>query len=1054
MSFVHLNTHSKFSLLYGASSVEDLVSACAESGMEALALTDRDGIYAAVPFFEEATSAGIKPILGCDLEIAPPGKDAAKTHRIILIVRNEKGYSNLCKLITERHLGKSWEKGSCDEGAPLSLDRISQWSEGLFALCPDAELLEALVEIFGDNLFAEISNDGTKESHLKAEVLIEKAHRLGIFCAATNKVAFADPKDYNLHLLLSAVRLSKPISHIQPHERASPDCYLKTPREMGETFSLYPYTLAPEALAMTGEIARSCDFRFEMGSRIFPKVDIPPGETPFSHLAKLCLEGASRRYRPLSPEALDRLHYELEIIERLGFTPYFLVVHDIVRFCSERGIKAAGRGSAAGSMVAYVLGITYIDPLEHNLYFERFLSPAREDPPDIDLDISWRRRDEVLSYIYRRFGADKVAMICTFATMKSRMALRDAARAFGLSPEETFRLTKKIPHCRASQIEAAISVIPSCRGLEFESEPYRTVLELCARLDGFPRHLSVHAGGIVIADRPITEIVPLQRAAKGFIITQYDMGPIEKLGLLKIDILGQRGLSVIENSAALAEREHGKRIDTDSLPRDDPETFRLLSEGRTIGVFQIESPGMRSLLSALKPRSIEDLTLAIALIRPGASGSGMKELFLKRRAGLEPVSYIHTELELILSESLGTFIYQEQVMRAAAVIAGFTLEEADELRRAMTHRRSSEQMNAIRQRFIEGAVSRGVPERSAKAIFASLANFAGYGFPKAHAATYAEFAYQAAYLKANYPAEFMTSVLSNEAGFYHHSVYIEEAKRSGVRVFLPDINRSGADYSVVSGAIYIGLSRIKGIRRKTIDSIISARAEFPFTSLSDFLSRVDISEEETAALIKCGAFDAFENTRPELLWKLRIIYPAAGEARASGRRGFPGESARLFNPERMGLRVVLPRIPDYSPAEKIRMELELLEASVSSHPLEILASDWLPRATTKSTQITSALGKKVTVVGWVIAQRRAVTKDGRYMQFLTLEDLHGTYEAILFPDDYQRLGLSAARSRALIIKGAVREHAGAVSVIAKEIEPIGAEKSLEELATPSDEAAF
>ncbi len=1050
MSFVHLNTHSKFSLLYGASPVEKLVSACAESGMEALALTDRDALYAAVPFFEEATAAGIKPIIGCELEVAPPDENARPSRRIILIAQNEKGYSNLCRLVTERHLGVSWETDEYREGKPLPLESLFQHAEGLFALCSEPEMLESLLEIFGGNLYAEISNDGTKKSHLEAEALIEKAHRLGISCVASNRVAFASPKDYKLHLLLNAIRLSKPLAHIPSHECATPESYLKTPEEMKQAFSIYPYTLAPEALPLTAEIARSCDFRFQKGVRLFPKVDIPPGETPFSHLAKLCLEGASRRYRPLSPEALSRLHHELDVIEKLGFTSYFLIVHDIARFCREHGIKAVGRGSAASSMVAYVLGITYIDPLEHNLYFERFLSPAREDPPDIDLDVSWRRRDEVIRYIYRRFGANRVAMICTFATMKSRIALRDAARAFGLSPDETSRLTKNIPHCRASQIESAISTIPSCRGLDLTSEPYRTIFELSSRLDGFPRHLSIHAGGIVVADRPITDLVPLQRAAKGFIITQYDMGPIERLGLLKIDILGQRGLSVIEDSAALVRKQHGEKINTNSLPRNDPETFRLISQGQTIGVFQIESPGMRSLLSALKPRSIEDITLAIALIRPGASGSGMKELFLKRRAGLEPVSYIHKELEPILSESLGTFIYQEQVLKAAAAIANFTLEEADELRRAMTHQRSPEQMNSIRERFIEGAAARGIPKKNARAIFTSLANFAGYGFPKAHAATYAELAYQAAYLKAHYPAEFMACVLSNDAGFYHHSVYIEEAKRLGVRVCLPDINRSEADYSVVSGMIYIGLSRIKGVRKKTIDSIISARAEFPFTSLSDFLSRVDISEEEVAALIKAGAFDTFENTRPELLWKLRMIYPVVREARAPARHGTPEKSTRLFDPTASIPRVLLPRIPDYSPAEKLRMELELLEASVSSHPLEILAPYWISRATVNSTRIDSKSGKTVTAVGWVIARRRVVTKDGRYMQFLTLEDLHGTYEAIIFPDDYQKLEFPSARSRALLIKGTVREHAGAVSIIAKDIEPIGIEKQPNEAIPPHE----
>ncbi|MBK5092551.1 MAG: DNA polymerase III subunit alpha [Actinobacteria bacterium] len=1014
-NFVHLNCHSNFSLLFGGSSIEELISRCAKLEMGALALTDRDGLYGALRFFEAAEEAGVKPIIGCDLEVEGGT-------RLILIAKNDEGYRNLCRAVTEGKLGES----------PLSLDRLADYREGLFALCGDPAALPEARSVFRDHLYAELANTGTRESHREAEELIDAARGLNVPCVASNRVAFAGPGDYHLHRTLNAIRTVCPVTRIPPGEVSDEGCHLKPTADMEKLFSAYPYSEAPGAIPNTREIAGACEFRFNLGARLFPAADLPPGETAFSHLTKLCFEGAARRYRPLTTEALERLHTELETIEALGFTPYFLVVHDIARFCRERGIPAAGRGSAAGSMVAYVLGITYIDPLEHDLYFERFLSATRDDPPDIDLDVSWCRRDEVLDYIYGRFGSDRVAMICTYATMKARMAVRDVARAMGLSPEEADRFTRNLPHCRAGEIEAAASAIPSCRDLPVNREPYRSILEVCDRLDGFPRHLSIHVGGVVIADRPLTDLVPLERATKGLVITQYDMGPIERLGLVKMDILGQKGLSVIEDTAREASRNHPARLDPECFPRDDPDTLRLLSEGRTLGVFQIESPGMRSLLQAMKPGNIGDLTLSIALIRPGASGSGMKELFLLRRAGREPVVYLHPDLEPILTESLGTFVYQEQVMRAAVAVAGFTPAEADDLRRAMTHRRSPEQMEAVRSGFLAGAADRGVPGPVARAVFESLARFSGYGFPKAHAATYGEFSYQAAFLKAHFPAEFMTAVLANEAGFYHHSVYVEEAKRLGVRVALPDVNHSESDFCVKDGTLYFGLLRVKGVSHRTVDSIIEARAAFPFTSLSDFLSRVDAAEGEVATLIKCGAFDSFENTRPELLWKLKMMYPQG----RSARRGTDDEPLLdLAEVRKVSPPEALPRLPDYTRAVKLKMELTYLEASVSAHPLEILVPDELESAV-KSTELESLLGQTVSLVGWLIAQRRAVTKNREYMQFLTLEDLAGTFEVTIFPRAYQRLGARIGQSRAFRVTGRVGDRTGSVSLIATDLEPL------------------
>jgi len=1029
--FVHLNCHSNFSLLEGASTPGELIESCALLEMDALAITDRDSLYAAVPFFEAASSAGIKAIIGCDLSAGgenPHGKENLSSprekipsSRIILLARNQEGYRNLCRAITRRRLS----------GRALPLESLSEFSDGLFALCPDASLLEALAPVFQDSLYAQLSAESLF-SRRQAEELINRARRLRIKCVAANPVFFAKRKDYELHLLLTAIRLSLPVTRIPRSKLSSPEAYLKSPLQMEEIFSQYPFSEAQDAIPNTREIAEACEFEFKPAERIFPEVCIPSGETPFSHLAKLCLQGAQERYRPLKSDVLERLNHELKIIDSLGFTTYFLVAHEIAKFCRMRKIPAAGRGSAAGSLVAYLLGITIIDPIEHNLYFERFLSPARSEPPDIDLDVSWKRRDEVINFIYGKFGHNKVAMICTYATFKSRAAARDVAKAYGLSPQEANNFAKKIPRCSASEIEIAACSIPYYRDLPRDGEPYRKILEMCCKLSNFPRHLSIHTGGVVISDRPLEELVPLERSAKGMVITQYDMGSIEKIGLVKMDILGQRGLSVIEEASALSSKGRNVQVNPEKFPRDDPKTFDLLARGETLGVFQIESPAMRTLLRAMKPRTISDLSLSIALVRPGASGSGMKELYLARRMGKEPITYLHPALEPILSESLGTFVYQEQVMRSAIALASFTPEEADELRRAMTHKRSKEQMERIRGRFLEGASAK-IPEKVASAIFEMLAKFSSYGFPKAHAATYGEFAYQAAYLKAHFPAEFICAVLNNAPGFYHHSVHIEEAKRLGVPVALPCVNRSEPEYSVRHGVLYFGLSSVKGLSTKAINSICKARAASPFTSLSDFLSRVSITESEVANLIRCGALDQFENTRPELLWKLKVLYPKL-HSRTSSQKvehlPIQAELAKVSPPR------ALPRLPDYSKAIKLAMELKYLEASVSAHPLEILLSKGARDGSVRSKELEKLIGKNVSIIGWLIARRRAVTKRGEYMQFLTMEDEEGTFEVVIFPGDFERLASRLTTSRIYRVSGKVTNHTGAPAITAKELVPL------------------
>jgi len=838
--------------------------------------------------------------------------------------------------------------------------------------------------------------------------LAQLAGHLRLPLVATNKVYFAGPEAHRIHRVLSAIRENTTTAALGPAAVAHSENWLKPQSLMVELFG--PWR---DAVLNTLWIADRCNLDLPLGQPIFPESDLPPCETSFSHLWKLAFDGVSERYRPLTPQVIDRLKHELEVINRLGFAPYFLIVRDIVRYAREHGISIVGRGSAADSLVSYALGITQVDPLKYDLYFERFLNLSRTDCPDIDLDICWKRRDEVIDYVYRRYGSDRVAMISTFATFQARSAVTDIAKTFGLTRDEINSFTSSLPHYHSSDIKAVVDRLPECHHLPINEEPFKSIVELSEAIDGFPRHLSIHCGGLVIGREPLTRLVPLQRSAKGIVITQFDMGPIEQLGLVKMDLLGHRSLTVIDETVDSVWRNRGVKMDAGSLPDHDELTGDLLRAGRTIGCFQIESPAMRSLLRSLRADGTDSLIKGLSLVRPGPSGSGMKKRYIQRHLGKEKTEYLHPKMADLLKHTYGVMLYQEDILRVASAVAGMTLSEGDELRRAMTKKRSPEKMAQISKGFVERAGKNGVPETTALEIWGLIANFSAYAYCKAHACTYGQLAYRCAYLKAHYPAEFLASVLSNRGGFYYPAVYIEEARRCGLEILPPDINRSKYEYTAEGDAIRVGFIEIKWLSAEAVKSIRTARRDQPFTCLADIWRRAKLSYAEAESLIKVGALDGFGRTRPELMWELKMLA-------ADGSPPKVAEGKELFRSFDNGPSRIVPAIPQYSRSEMLDHEVEHLGVTVSEHPIARYVPNLLRHNLVASRDMASYDRRKVSLAGWLIAERRHGLKGRGCMKFLTLEDAAGLFEAILFPRTYQKYGHLIASHGPYIITGRVQ----------------------------------
>ncbi len=1105
--------------------------------MPAVALTDTNGLYAAVQFYKLAQEAKVKPIVGVALDVEfrtssdPSAALKKSTFRnsknetrnsasapLTLLAADMEGYSNLCQLVTLRHLGTTKLSQNMNpaetDGRPVTLQELAEHSRGVIVLSPlparsrdvgarrgaaccaptkttsaNADSFSAtnhqsqvanhfsqLKEIFGDCLYIEVQRLSPGDGRVLREA--ERLGReLGVPLVATNNVYFLRPEEHLHHRTVNAIRTGGLLTTVAPPEITTGEAWFKPEAEMQKLFPDHP-----ELLQATLEIADRCNLQLELGKLIFPECAVPEGETPDSYLEKVSFKGALKRYPLVTPEVRSRLMRELAVIKKWNLSPYFLLVLDIVEEARRRGIPAVARGSAASSMVTYCLGISRVCPLRWGLYFERFLNEQRGDCPDIDIDICGARRDELLDYVYEHWGAEhvagarqepRVAMIASFITMHARLAVREVAKVFGVPPGEVDRFTKRLPHRPVREILQAIRNLPECRDLPVDDEPWKTILQVALRLDDAPRHLGIHPCGTVISAQPLTRLTPLERATKGIVVTQYDMNDIEALGLIKMDLLGQRGFTTmalaldnIEKSrtgipACLAMREPQPRkrtdrnvcptareIDFDAIPENDPATLDVIAAGRTMGVFQIESPAMRGLLRTMKARTLEEVAQALALIRPGAAEYGSKELFVKRLRGEEKTEYAHPALKKILGDSLGVCIFQEQVMQISQTLGSMSLAEADLVRRASAKFSGRSDRERLRGKFLKAAGMMGLTSQQREETWMMVEKFAGFGFCKAHAATYADISYRMAYLKTHHPAEFLAAMCSAGAGFYHVSAYVEEAKRWGIAVRLPSVNHSRMEYTAEDDgdgkrALRVGLMQVRGLRVETITAILRARGEGgKFQSLEDFLRRVPVERDEIESLIKCGAFDemgdeinddAHKMTRPELLWRWNFLQ-AAGKNSHSGapRIRAPRSSGQaeqgLVLPEKMetlfaevnaadaiDMALAEMQTPEYTIEQKLRYEREILEVCVSGHPL-----DFLPRnGEAWSDELPGLRGKRVTLCGWVVTYRHVGTKNYRNMMFVTLEDQRGVYEVVLFPDAYDRYGGLVFETRTMRVTGRV-----------------------------------
>jgi error-prone DNA polymerase len=1028
VGFVHLHTHSPFSFLDGAGRLEDMVAAAASLGMPALALTDHDNLCAAVHFNKLAVDAGIKPIIGVEI--------TTETNcHLTLLAKNARGYSNLCRLLTTAHLEN-------ERLYPRTrYDTLKLHSDGLIALsgCRKGEIpglilkgkyrqaeIAALnyINVFGrKSFFLELQNNFLPGDIKLNRSLVDLGAHLGLETAATNNVHYIYKEQFKIHDLLTCVRTLTKLEDVHTDRTLNGENYLKSAFEMNRLFSSFP-----KAAANTLAIAEMCEPALETGGHLFPVFnDLPPGQTAAGYLRQLTFEGALRRYGRLSQGIITRLEHELNIICRLGFEDYFLLVWDAANYARREKIRYAGRGSAADSAVAYCLYITEVDSIGRGLLFERFMSLERAQKPDIDIDFDSRYRDKVSTYLYNKYGADRTATVCTYNTFRARSAFRDLAKAMDFPAGEIDHLAKRIPYIHADQIDLAVERFPELRESGINSGKFGELLEYCAAVSGFPRFIGVHLGGIVISRRPLPEICPLQKAAKGIVVTQYDKDFVEDLGLIKLDLLSLRTMAAIEDSA-ITIRETNSNFAYDSIPLDDQATFAMINKGETVGVFQLESPAQRALQGRLQASAMEDIIASVALIRPGPIKGNMVEPFIARRQGHEPVTYLHPKLKPILEKTFGVVLYQEQVIEIATAIAGFTPGEADRLRRVMTHARSHREMTEIGAYFIEKAVSNGVSSEIAETIFSYIMGYASYGFCEAHAAAFATTAYKTAYLIKHYPAHFFAAVMSHQPmGFYDSNTLCVEARRRGVIILPPDINLSCGSFTVEGNGIRISLRQVKGIKNNALDSITKARESGPFKSFDDFCRRTSIDKDALINMISCGVFDSLHPNRKQLLWAIA---------------GMADESSNSASLNNLRLNLIdnlesLPQVPDFSSQEKFNMEYEMLGIDIRDHYMSHWRNRLASHGFISSKDLPQAKeGSLIKIAGLPIRPHRPPTRTGKIAAFFSLEDEFGLMDVTVFEKTYQTFGalLFTKPVPPLAVSGRLQHRGNSVSVIAHSID--------------------
>jgi len=1045
---VHLHVHSNYTLMSGASRVEEIVQAAGVLGFDAVALTDTNALHGAVVFYQACEAAGVKAIVGVELEVGGV--------RAVVLARDGEGYRALCRIVTARQLDEDFPMRKnrdshlffnrrCAKAPVADTGKIGDcpyffkvagwvepWAEHVYVLTGDEGLVRALAAgpVRG-SLFVELRDFGDSASRKRVQALCALADEVGVRTVATNGVYFVEPEGYERHRLLTAIGRNTTLYALPDDATAHPESFMKSSREMARLFHE-----RPEAVGSTRWIAERCNVRLELGRVRLPPFDIeahgkgPAGETADAYLKRVAFVGARKRYGRIAPKVRARLEYELGVIARTGFASYFLVVWDIAREAFRRGIPTVGRGSAANSIVSYCLGLTHVCPLKHTLFFERFLHLERKDCPDVDLDFCWRRRDEMLEWVYERYGHDRVAMICTFNTLGLRSSIRETAKALGLLGEEISAFTRRLPHFDYGSIERIVAEVPECRDLPVGVEPWKTVVRLAGTIANFPRHLGTHAGGLVVAPGPVSDFVPLQYAAKGLVITQYDMHGVEDMGLVKIDLLGQRALSVIADVVEAVRERTGLFLDMRNLEEGDAATIELWKRAETIGCFQIESPCMRGLLKKLHVDGLDILTAASSLVRPGPSDAGMTKQFIARYNGRERVRYLHPRLRPILRETLGVMVYQEDVIKVVHELGGIGFGDAELLRKSMSKKRGIEAVASYEKQFIRGAVKRGIEEAVARKIWEQIASFAGYAFCKAHSASYAQESYQATYLKAHYPAAYMAAVLANGGGFYHAEVYVNEARRMGLRVLGPDVNESVLGWTGWDDWVRAGLEEVRGLTAAAAEAIVEGRKNGPYRSVEDFSSRVSITGSEVEGLVRAGAFDSLGRTRPQLLWEKWGQSPIFQDS-GNGRRGparrkigdCPHFSPDLFYGFRAaGTATAAPEgLCDYTIEEKVRDEIFLLGYSVTAHPMSLYQGRLRRMRLVEIRDIERYAGRRVKVCGWFVTTRRTTTERGEQMRFLSVEDMTGVLETVLFPATYARYGRLLTTPGPYLLTGTVQD---------------------------------
>ncbi len=1074
MSYVHLHLHTQYSLLDGANKIARLIPRVSECGMPAVAMTDHGNMFGAVEFYKTAAAAGVKPIIGCEVYVAPGDRrdkqrvvrnddhETAGNYHLILLAMNKLGYQNLCRLVTVGFTEGFYYKPRVDKellrelnGGIIALSGClaSEVNRAIAAgtLARAREVLDEYRQMFDGRYYVEIQDNHLPEQERANQALVGLAQELSLPLVATNDCHYLAPEDAAAHDVLLCIQTGKTLSDEKRWRFGTDQLYVKSGEEM---LAAFPDT--PEAISNTVDIAARCDLELEFGRYQFPVFDPSAGLTLEQELERDARAGLEERLAPLRESADwseerereygERLAHELEVIRKMGFSGYFLIVADFTNYAKRQGIPVGpGRGSAAGSLVAYALKITNLDPLPYNLLFERFLNPERKSMPDIDMDFCFERRDEVIRYVRDKYGDDHVAQIITFGTLKGKAAIKDVGRVLDFTFGETDRVAKLYPAPKQGKdfpLAKALEMEPRLREMQKKGGRDEQLFDFALRLEGLLRHASKHAAGIVIGSRPLVEDLPLFMDKEGSVMTQFSGPHIEEIGLIKFDFLGLKTLTLLANVVRRIGDGRGVAIDLDTLPLDDRDTYRMLTKADAIGVFQMESSGMRKLLAQLRPSTFEEIIAVLALFRPGPLDSGMVDQYIKRKHGKEEVRYPDTKLEPILEPTYGVIVYQEQVMQIAQVLAGYSLGDADNLRRAMG-KKDAVKMKVERQRFVDGAGQRGVGQRQATEIFDQMETFAMYGFNKSHSAAYALISYQTAYLKAHYPEEFLAGLLTLEMGDTDKTFKnIAECRERGMSILPPDVNESREDFTVLqprddgSRPIRFGLGAVRGVGARAIESILAAReTDGPFVSLADFCRRTQgqqVNKKVVEGLVKCGAFDFTGRSRRQLLEGVDLALQwAAKEARdaASNQMGLFAGNGQSGN-----LEPTLPDVAPWTDAEMLRAEREVLGFYISGHPLDRYERHLKHVMTATASQLRRRSDQsKIALSGVVQSLRlRNSRKGDRYASF-TLEDKTGTVEVICWPEAYRRTEVDLAADEPVCVKGTLEIGDERCQVIADEV---------------------